>query len=82
MQIHVLVERSSTFIRVFRAQSISHAGHFLLYKINHFLQQWRHDRKPTFNILFTEVIAFCFSFEHEIFLKNMFFMLKKFIYLA
>ena len=82
MQIHDLVERSSTFIHVFRAQSISHAGHFLLYKINHFLQQWRHDRKPTFNILFTEVIAFCYSFEHEIFMKNMFFMLKKFIYLV
>lgn len=64
MQIHDLVERSSTFIHVFRAQSISHAGHFLLYKINHFLQQWRHDRKPTFKTLLTEVMAFCFSSEH------------------
>lgn len=36
MQIHDLVERSSTFIHVFRAQSISHSGHFLLYKINQF----------------------------------------------
>ena len=36
MQIHDLVERSSTFIHVFRAQSISQAGHFLLYEINQF----------------------------------------------
>ena len=36
MQIHDLVERSSTFIHVFRAQSISHADHFLLYEINQF----------------------------------------------
>ena len=64
MQIHNLVERSSTFIRVFRAQSISHADHFLLYKINQFLQQWHHDRKPTFEILLTEVIDFCIFFEH------------------
>ena len=65
MQIHDLVERSSTFIHVFRAQSISHADHFLLlWDKPIFLQQWRHDRKPTFKTLLTEVMAFCFSSEH------------------
>ena len=76
MQIHNLVERSSSFIHVFRAQSKSHAGHFLLYKnIQFSLQQWRHDRKPTFKILLPEVMAVCFSSEHYIYSKICFFYL-------